>query len=163
MGGDQSSTWQPLRDLERSVWTQPVGIRDRGRVSLPPAIRDRLPWIVTGGTFLAILNGNGSVDIVDWKTRGSTAIAALRERYDAIPRHQRSEFALAAMDRYVRLTGEKGGRLTLPTVLRTHLDPSGLGFLRAVVRDDALQLWDDGVWKAGRTERVARLEQVGLI
>lgn len=163
MGGDQSSTWQLIPDLDRTVWTQTVGIRDRGRISLPMAMRERLSWASSAGTFLSILNGDGSVEIVGWERQGNAIRAALKEKYDALPPDRRADFALAAMDRFMRVTGEKGGRLTLPTVLRTQLDPFGRDFLRVVVRDDRLQLWDDEVWKAGRVARIAQLEKAGII
>ena len=163
MGGDQSSTWQLFPDLDRTVWTQTVGIRERGRVSLPVAVRDRLSWVSSAGIFLSMLNGDGSVEIFEWERRGNTVLAAVKERYDALPPSQRADFALAAMDRFMRVTGEKGGRLTLPTVLRTQLDPFRKAFLRVVVRDDRLQLWDDELWKAQRTARIARLEKAGII
>lgn len=163
MGGDQSSTWQILPDLDRLVWTQTVAIRERGRVSLPGPVRERLPWIVKGGPLLAVLHGDGSVHVMDWARDGLRVAASVRERYAALPAHQKAEFALAAMDSFMKLRSEKGGRITLPMVLRTQVDPMGREFVRIVVRDGRLEFWDDEVWKAYRTARISRLEEAGIL
>lgn len=163
MGGDQSSAWQLLPSLDRSVWTQTVGIRERGRISLPPRVRDLLPWTVAGGTYLSVLNGDGSIEVSNWSANAERLRSALRERYEALPASQRADFALAAMDRFQKLGGEKGGRITLPTVIRTQIDPDGREFVRIVVRDGTLHLWDDERWKAGRSERIAKLQRAGVL
>ena len=67
------------------------------------------------------------------------------------------------MDRYQKVRGEKGGRITLPTIIRTQIDPDSRNFVRIVVRDGSLYLWDDEVWKAGRSDRIAQLERMGII
>ena len=163
MGGDQSSAWQLLPDLDGGVWTQTIGIRERGRISLPPAARERLPWTAHGGTYLTVLGGDGAVRVIDWKTNGDRIGKALKERYAALPPDQRADFALAAMDRYQKVRGEKGGRITLPTIIRTQIDPDSRNFVRIVVRDGSLYLWDDEVWKAGRSDRIAQLERMGIM
>ncbi|WP_420607290.1 hypothetical protein [Novosphingopyxis sp.] len=152
-----------MPDLDRSVWTQTVGIDARGRVSLPPPVRQRLAWTNAAGIYLARLHGNGAVEVVTWAGNGERIRTALRERYDALPKHQRADFALAAMDRFQKFRGEKGGRLTLPAIVRSQIDPKGLQFVRIVVRDGSFHLWNDEAWKAGRVKRIALLEREGIL
>lgn len=162
MGGDQSSSWQLLPNLDPRVWTQTLAIGERGRVTMPPPLRSRLPWIGTGGTFLGTMGADGSIRIRPWEGDGERAHRLVAERYALLPSDRKEEFALSVMDRYLRLTGERGGRLTLPAVVRTQIDPQGRGFLRAVVRDDSLLILDDDSWQRGRAARISELERLGL-
>lgn len=74
---------------------------------------------------------------------------ALEGRYEALPSDRRPEFAVAAMDRLLKITGEEGKRPTLPTASCTRLEPDGRDFRWMVVRDSRLRLWNDGVRRAG--------------
>lgn len=163
MAGDQSSAWHILEGLDPSVWTQPVAIRERGRLSLPPEVRRRLPWTNRAGICLATVNGDGSVELIDWAEGGERVCAALSERYAALPVIKRAAFTLAAMDRFFRVTREKGARFTLPNVLRSQLDPHSSQWIRVIVCEGTLRLWSDESWKATRVDRIAALEEAGIL
>lgn len=163
MAGDQSSAWQIVEGLDPSVWTQPVAIRERGRLSLPPEVRRRLPWTDEAGTCLAKVNGDGSVELIDWNEGGERVCIALSERFQALPAGQRASFTLAAMDRFFRVTRERGARFTLPNVLRSQLDPLSSKWIRVIVCDGTLRLWSDQNWKATRVDRIAALERAGIL
>lgn len=130
---------------------------------MPPAVRRRLPWLDESGECLAILRGDRSVEVVDWKGHGERVVASVSERYRHLPEGERSRFALAVMDRFARLTREKSGRLTLPGVLIAQLDRSKRNAVRVVVWDKGLFLWDDGVWEDTKADRLRLLEEEGLI
>lgn len=163
MAGDQSSAWQIIEGLDPSVWTQPVAIRERGRLSLPPEVRRRLPWTNKAGTCLATVHGDGSVELIDWADGGERVCDALTERFHALPPGQRAAFTLVAMDRYLRVTREKGARFTLPNVLRSQLDPLSSTWIRVIVCGGSLKLWNDETWKATRVERIAAFERAGIL
>lgn len=162
MGGDQSANWQLLPELDRSVWTQALAIGERGRVSLPPPVRERLPWVNRGGALLGTIAADGAIRVDPWEEYGERTKRLAVERYELLPGDQKQAFALALMDRFVRLTGERGGRLTLPFVVRTHVDPEKLNVCRVVVRDGSLFLSEERAWQSHRLERIKALSAAGL-
>ncbi|WP_210161256.1 hypothetical protein, partial [Bradyrhizobium sp. ORS 285] len=69
----------------------------------------------------------------------------------------RSEVALAAMDRYIRLHLDDTGRMVLPTTLLSHLEVVDPPALRLVVRNGKFWFWSERRWRAGQLERYLQM------
>ncbi len=162
MAKGRPPAWQMFGNLDPSVWTQPLRFDDRGRLTLPTQVRERLAWFGTvEDGLLATLRGDGSVELTDWAEYGERTRAAVTERYRALPELERGKFALAAMDRFMRVGLEANVRLALPPALTMQVDPQGSGFVRVLTRDGSLFLWDDEIWRTSRSERIKHLENLG--
>ncbi|MCP4564145.1 MAG: hypothetical protein GY873_37515 [Bosea sp.] len=86
-------------------------------------------------------------------------LAKIRTLIDAADEVDKHDVALAAMDRYLRLSVDVAGRTILPAVLASHLDAETEGRVRIVVRGARLWLWSERRWDAGRARRIAMLQQ----
>lgn len=83
--------------------------------------------------------------------RGLGALLAVEAEVD------RARMALIAMDRYLRLSLDPDGRMSLPVNLAHHLDAISQHAVRLVIDDGRLLLWSERVWQ---NERSARLQSV---
>lgn len=151
--------WNPFGGLDPLAWTEIAAISSKGRLSLPVAVRKRLAWFpgAAGEGLLGILEPGGRAELAGWAERGRGAMDEVARRFEAAPPEGRGEIAIAAMDRYMRISVEAPARVALPTNLEAHVDPQGRGLVRLVVGDNRLWLWSEAEWGARRGERVELL------
>jgi DNA-binding transcriptional regulator/RsmH inhibitor MraZ len=124
-------------------------------------MRSRFPWLseVAGG-LLAVLETDGSAEIFPWQPHGEAELKRIRELLAAADVSARGALALAAMDKYVKLTLDPDGRTVLPSNLAFHLDAVGFGAVRIVAADERLWVWSERRWQDRRGERVASLDRL---
>lgn len=150
--------WNPVAVLGRDVWTDVIALASKGRVVLPIAIRDRLPWLAnTESGLLALLERGRHAELLPWVPRGEAALAELHRAIENAAEGEKDLLALAAMDRFLRLSMEDGGRTVLPPALVSLLEAEASGCVRVVMRDGRLWLWSERRWEAERTRRIALL------
>lgn len=125
---------------------------------MPAAVRRRLTWFeeATAQGLLATLEPDGKAKLDAWADHGNEIVQVVRETIDAAP-SGKSDMALAALDRYLHISVEDNGRLVAPSNMVSHLDPTGIGRARIIVRDDELWLWSEIRWEAERKDRLAML------
>ncbi|TFV43384.1 hypothetical protein [Bradyrhizobium niftali] len=127
-------------------------------MSIPLMARRRLEWLSAGTTeLLAILEADGSAEVVSWRGEGADRIAQIEAVLQGLTEPDRSEVALAAMDRYIRLRLDGTGRMVLPTTLLSHLEAVDPPALRLVVRDSRLWFWSERQWRAGQLGRYLQI------
>lgn len=150
--------WNPVAALGRDVWTDVVPLASKGRVVLPVIVRDRMPWLAdTGAGVLALAETGRRAELLPWASKGEAALAALRLAIEAADEKDRDQLALAAMDRFVRLSMEDVGRTILPPALASLLEAEATGCVRIVMCDGRLWLWSERRWEADRARRIALL------
>ena len=127
---------------------------------MPAAVRRRLTWFekATAQGLLATLEPDGKAKLDAWADHGNEIVQIVRETIDAAS-SGKSDMALAALDRYLHISVEDNGRLVAPSNMVSHLDPTGTGKARVVVRDDELWLWSEIRWEAERKDRLALLHR----
>lgn len=158
MSAGREPNWNPVLRAHPFVWTEVVGLSSKNRISIPLMARRRLEWLWAGTTeLLAILEADGSAEIVSWKGEGSDRIVQIEAVLRGLTEPERSEIALAAMDRYIRLRLDGTGRMVLPTTLLSHLEAVDPPTLRLVVRDGKLWFWSERRWRAGQLERYLQM------
>lgn len=158
MSGGREPSWNAVSGVHPSVWTEVVVLSSKDRMSLPLALRRRLDWLSTGAMeVLAVLEANGSAEVVPWKGAGTSRLEQLEAVLERLAEPERSEVALAAMDRYIRLHVDGTGRVVLPTTMLSHLEAIDAPAIRLVVRDSKLWFWSERRWRAGQTDRYLQL------
>lgn len=129
-------------------------LSSKDRMSIPLAPRRRLAWLGNGSLrVLAVLEANGSAEIMPWEGIGTDRIAHLERALNRLAEPDRSEVALAAMDRYLQLHLDEAGRTVLPTTLLSHLDAVGTSTVRLVVSNGRLWLWSEQRWRLAQLDR----------
>ena len=150
--------WNPVADLNSEVWTDVLTLASKARVTFSPAIRQRLPWLHRGATgLLAVSEPGRRAELLPWDPIGHQTITQVRAVIDAAEGAERDDLALAAMDRFLRLSLDETGRTTLPAPLASLLDTEIDQRVRVVVRGPRLWLWSERRWEAGRAARIALL------
>lgn len=159
MSRGRPPSWNPLGDLDPGTWTEVAEFGTKGRFGIPIAARRRLSWFERGVTsgFLATLEAGGMAELKPWAEFGEDTLDAVRDIVGRAIPAQRSEIALAAMDRYMFVNIEENGRLVVPANLIAHVDPAGFGKARVVVMQDSLWLWSESAWQAARSSRLELL------
>jgi DNA-binding transcriptional regulator/RsmH inhibitor MraZ len=152
-------TWNPFAELAPGVWTEAVQFGSKGRFIIPVAARRRLLWLsdAVAEGLLATLEPGRIARLEPWLETGAKVIRQVEERLELAVGPRRSEIALAAMDRYMRIGLEETGRLAVPQNLLSHIDPRASGTARVVVRDDTLWLWAEDRWQAQASSRLRTL------
>jgi hypothetical protein len=108
---------------------------------------------------LAVLEPNGSAEILGWKPHGEAELRAVRELLQATNEFERGMIAIAAMDRFLKLTFDPDGRTVLPMNLACHLNATGPdAVVRIVTVDGRLWMWSEIDWKSCRGERANLLK-----
>lgn len=153
--------WNPVASLGRAVWTDVLPLASKGRVVFPVIVRDRVGWLADRACgLLAIIEADRHAELVPWEQRGEIAISEIRRAIDAVEEHHKDELALAAMDRFVRLSVDSAGRTVLPGSLASHLDAEASASVRIVMRGARLWLWSERRWQAQRPRRIRMLENL---
>lgn len=153
-------SWNPVAALCHDVWTDVVPLASKGRIVVPVSVRSRLPWLANQeGGLLGIVEAGRFAELLPWEPHGRQAMDAVRRAIDTSDAAERGELALAAMDRYLRLTADGAGRTLLPGALVSHLDAEASSCVRVVMRDARLWLWSEREWQAERARRVAWLAE----
>jgi DNA-binding transcriptional regulator/RsmH inhibitor MraZ len=154
------SSWNPLAAIERAVWTDVVPLGSKSRVIFPANVRNEVTWLANSGDgVLAVVEPEKFVELLPWEPNGVTAMASVKRLLQDAEESERGELALAAMDRYVRLTMDGTGRAVLPGSLVAHLDAAETEIVRMVMRDGRLWLWSEKYWQAQRGQRIALLAE----
>jgi DNA-binding transcriptional regulator/RsmH inhibitor MraZ len=158
MSAGREPDWNPVSRVHPSVWTEVVALSSKDRMSIPLMARRRLDWLSAETTeLLAVLEANGSAEVVPWTGEGAERIAQIEAVLGALAEPERSEVALAAMDRYIRLRLDGTWRTVLPTTLLSHLEAMDPSVLRLVVRDGKLWFWSERRWRASQLERYLQM------
>lgn len=154
-------SWNVFGSLDPGAWTEVIGITSKDRLSLPVAVRKRLPWLdaaIPDG-LLAVLDPQGSAELIAWSDHGEKAVAQVANQWAVAASADRGELALAAMDRFMRVSVEPPGRIGLPANLAAHIFSAERGSVRVVVRDGRLWLSSEIEWQLGRAKRLALLAE----
>ena len=160
MRSGRPPVWNPVSALEPRAWTEVVGLTSKNRLQFPVGVRARVPWLsdpIEG--LLAVLEPSGSAEILPWQPHGETELQRIREALASADAAIRGELAIAAMDRYVKLTLDPDGRTVLPSNLAFHLDAVTFEAVRITAIDGRLWVWSEHKWQDRRSERVASLAQ----
>lgn len=132
-------------------------LSSKDRMSIPLAPRRLLNWLGKGSVqVLAILEANGSAEVISWED-ATDRMAHLEKTLKRMIEPERSEIAIAAMDRYLRLHLDEGGRMVLPTTLLSHLDAIGTSTVRLVVNNEKLWFWSEPRWRLAQLDRYVSL------
>lgn len=151
-------SWNPVSQLNNEVWTDVLTLASKARVTFPPAVRQRLPWLHGGATsLLAVSEPGRRAELLPWDPAGKNMIEELRSVIEEAEDSERDDLTLAAMDRFSRLSLDATGRTILPAPLASHLDTEIDRMVRVVVRGPRLWLWSERRWEAGRAGRIASL------
>ncbi|HXH42386.1 MAG TPA: hypothetical protein VNK51_00915 [Bradyrhizobium sp.] len=130
-------------------------------MSIPLMARRRLEWLSVGTTdLLAVLEADGSAEIMSWRVEGVERIAQVEAVLSELSEPERSEVALAAMDRYIRLRLDGTGRMVLPMTLLSHVEAIEPASLRLVVRQGRLWFWSERHWRARQLQRYLQMAKV---
>lgn len=152
------SSWNPVAAIQRAVWTDVVVLTSKSRVVIPINIRNQLTWLAKQQEgILAVVGAEKFAELLPWEPNGVTAMADVDRMLQAAEESERGELALAAMDRFVRLTMDGTGRAVLPGSLVAHLDAAETDVVRVVMRDGRLWLWSEKWWQTQRGQRIALL------
>jgi DNA-binding transcriptional regulator/RsmH inhibitor MraZ len=151
-------SWNPVASLAQDVWTDVVPLASKGRIVIPVPVRSRLDWLANSdGGILAEVAADHSVELRPWDPSGVEAMKAVRSALAEADASRRGEIAVAAMDRYMKLSVDGAGRMTLPPPLVSQLDAEISSCVRLVLRDSRLWLWSERRWQSARPERLAIL------
>lgn len=166
MKSGRPPAWNPVAALATNLWTEVVSLSSKSRLLLPAAARTRLNWI-QGGQPLSLLvriEPGSYAELEPWELAGDAIMERLASVLDDAPTEDRERIAIVAMDRYLRLTLESDGRMSLPMNLCHHLDAVPLDVVRLLVTGGRLQLWSERVWQDQRGERIQSvLEEIRLV
>jgi DNA-binding transcriptional regulator/RsmH inhibitor MraZ len=150
-------TWNPVAAVELAAWTEVATLTSKTRLGFPIAVRQRLEWLSKPADgLLGVVDAEGSVELLPWTPYGEKQMAQVAMALGKAEPAARGALALAAMDRFVRLTLDPDGRTVLPANLVSHLEATD-GSVRIVTRDLRLWLWSEAKWQAGRPARLALL------
>lgn len=101
----------------------------------------------------------GHAQLLPWEPVGDAIMRGLDRLLAEEEEPDRSRLALIAMDRYIRLTLEPDGRMSLPVNLAHHLDAIAHDVVRVVVDAGLLFLWSEKVWQNERSTRLRSVEE----
>ncbi|MER8475500.1 hypothetical protein [Mesorhizobium sp. M1163] len=151
--------WNPVASLNPDTWTDVVALTSKDRVGFPVVVRNRLEWLSDDKGFLGIVEVERFVELRAWEPHGVDTIERLKKTLDKTAEPRRGQLAIAAMDRFVRLTVDGTGRAVLPPPLVAHLEASQAQSVRIVMRNGRLWLWSEQYWQAQRAARLALLSE----
>jgi DNA-binding transcriptional regulator/RsmH inhibitor MraZ len=159
MSAGRPPAWNPFVSLDQRAWTEVVGMSSKDRLTLPSIVRGRLSWFgdAVGGGLLAVLEADGSAELLPWSGTGEGIVEDVRGRIAAEPTDRRGGLVVAAMDRFVKVAVEQPARVSLPVNLASHLEVDAAGVVRVVAHSDRLWLWSERRWNAGRAVRLEAL------
>lgn len=161
MKAGRPPSWNPVASLTASTWTEVVPLTSKSRLQLPAQARLRLSWsrATEPLALLARVEPNGHAQLLPWVPVGDAILRSLDQLLTEEDEASRGRLVLIAMDRYVRVTLEPDGRMSLPVNLEHHLDATLYGAVRVVVDTGKLFLWSEGVWQRNRSDRLASVEE----
>lgn len=158
------SSWNPVASLAQDVWTDVVPLASKARIVVPVQVRGRLAWLAApAGGILAVVGPDHSVELQPWEPFGVEAMAAVRIALAKADASLRGALAVAAMDRYMKLSSDGAGRATLPPPLVSMLDAETTSLVRLVMRDSRLWLWSERRWQSDRPARLSLLSSADAI
>lgn len=146
--------------MAAAAWTEVIALTSKSRLQLPASARMRLNWSLTDHplVLLARIEPGGRAELMPWEPVGDSIMRGLDRLLAEEAEANRARLALIAMDRYVRLTLDTDGRMSLPANLAHHLDAIAYEAVRLVVDTGRLLLWSERAWQ---DDRSSRLESVG--
>lgn len=103
---------------------------------------------------LARIEPGGHAELMPWAPVGDAIMRGLDNLLAEEAEEDRSWLALIAMDRYLRLTLDPDGRMSLPVNLAHHLDAIAHDAVRLVIDAGRLLLWSERVWQDDRSSRL---------
>ncbi len=103
---------------------------------------------------LARIEPGGHAELVPWDPVGDAIMRGLDRLLFEEDEVDRAGLALIAMDRYLRLTLDPDGRMSLPVNLAHHLDAIAHDAVRLVIDAGRLLLWSERVWQDDRSSRL---------
>lgn len=158
------SSWNPVASLAQNVWTDVVPLASKGRIVVPVPVRSRLGWLASPpGGILAVVGADHSVELRPWEPFGVEAMEAVRFALAGADAARRGELAVAAMDRYMKLSSDGAGRATLPPPLVSLLDAETTACVRVVMRDSRLWFWSERRWQSDRPTRLSLLSPADAV
>jgi DNA-binding transcriptional regulator/RsmH inhibitor MraZ len=146
--------WNCFARLDGSAWLEAIDIDDKGRVTISVEARKRLDWInKTKGALIADIANDNCAELLAWSPHGEDRVQKIQTAIAGRSDQERSEIVLSAMDRFLQLSLDGAGRVSLPANLRRHIDTDEQRKLWVVTRENRLWLWNDETWRAGRKLR----------
>ena len=142
--------------LATSTWTEVVALTSKSRLLLPASARARLSWSQNERPLglLARIEPGSYAELMPWEPVGDAIMRGLSVLLAGEAEGERAGIALIAMDRYLRLTLDPDGRMSLPSNLAHHLDAISLDAVRLVIDGGRLLLWSEKVWQNDRSTRL---------
>ena len=139
-----------------STWTEVVALTSKSRLQLPASARTRLNWSRADSSLslLARIEPGGHAELMPWEPVGDAIMRSLERLLAEKAGADREWLALIAMDRYLRLTLDSDGRMSLPVNLAHHLDAIAREAVRLVIDAGRLLLWSERVWQDDRSSRL---------
>ncbi len=118
-----------------------------------------MKWLAEGADrqVLAEIQGE-AVELRPWAGAGDELVRELQAVAASLSADRLQDLAIAAMDRYARLTIGADGRTVLPTHLSHHLAASETEVVRIVVRGGRIWLWSEANWRKERERRYLELD-----
>lgn len=83
----------------------------------PVAVRSSLRWLSATTGILVTLGTDPLAELLAWEPDGAAQMERLKQMLIHTAEPNRGELAIAAMDRYLRLTIDGTGRAVIPAVL----------------------------------------------
>jgi len=153
MKSGRPPTWNPVASLTAATWTEVVALTSKSRLQLPASARTRLNWSRTDRplSLLARIEPGGLAELMPWEPVGDAIMRGLDR---LLVEEAEADLALIAMDRYLRLTLDPDGRMSLPVNLAHHLDAIAHEAVRLVIDAGRLLLWSERVWQDDRSSRL---------
>lgn len=128
----------------------------------PMTVRSSLSWFGASSGILATLGTDPLAELLAWEPDGALQMERLKRMLSGTAEPNQGELAIAAMDRYLRLSIDGTGRAVIPAALVSHLEADDCELIRVVLRNGKLWLWSERFWQAQRRKRMQLLDEAGL-
>lgn len=150
----RTPVWNPFRDHSAGSWTELATMADRGRLTIPAAVRRCVDWLtpLPKGGLLATVEPTGRVELLPWAPLGEALIDLRLKQLATAKDPARGELLIALADKHFRLTLEEPVRLGLPPSLQSFLNASDQP-IRMVAMHQQLWLWNERLWQTQRADR----------
>jgi bifunctional DNA-binding transcriptional regulator/antitoxin component of YhaV-PrlF toxin-antitoxin module len=153
MAGGRDLRWR-IDAADRTAIVDVANIGNRGRFVVPKQVSSDLTWC--SGTALVVLPEFGRVRLGPWEPEGARVERTRSELREAGMGGDQTalDHLVDIENSFLRLTFERGRRLTLPLLVLTHLGLS-VGEVFCVRRATDLEIWSPAYRATRLLQRVA--------
>ena len=147
------------------MFLEAVKVRERGRCTIPGAVRHGLAWVSPGSEVLAVIRPGGRVCLHPWEHAQTirTHLETLKTGLTGPEAEDAAEQFLLLQDRYQRLRTERiTCRLEFPAHIASHLGVIDGGTIFTVRFPKHVELWSETYRERRLAEAEAEAEAAGL-